>query len=166
MRRMSKAAVGSLREAGDYRALYNALLDALPRCTACGRCARFMTTATSEFSCGCDAPLDDQWEPVPWKAHVDVALALTSTGKRNRRDGARALEVTANDRTMAAGHNLQFKHEDEVRGVAVGPVSWVTKGSTPRRAGCVRERDGSPQWFSIIEVRAFATVLGIDVVEV
>ena len=87
MRRMGKAKVRDLRQSGDYHALYIALMGALPVCMACGRWARFMTTGTSEFACGfCDggAPEGDEWQPVPWKAHVDVAFAMTAKSERER----------------------------------------------------------------------------------
>ena len=170
----------ALAAAVDYRGLYTSLLAALPRCMGeCGRPSRYMTTYSSEFSCGragCERPDHDgdKWMAAPWKDHVDAAEALASPTRQTRprklgknKAAASALEVTAGDRAMASGHNVSFKHEDEVGGIAVGPASWVVKGSWTQRAGYVRNREGgNPQWFSITEVRAFATALGIDVVEV
>jgi hypothetical protein len=46
-----------------------------------------MTTGTSEFACGfCDggASEGDEWQPVPWKAHVDVAFAMTAKSEHER----------------------------------------------------------------------------------
>lgn len=177
-RRASVEHLLALAAAEDYRALYVSLLAALPRCMGeCGRPARYMTTYSSEFSCGragCEQPdhEGDKWLAAPWKDHVDAAEALSPPGRRARRQknnkAASALEVTAEDRAMASAHDLMFKHEDDVGGVAVGPVSWVAKGSALQRAGYVRSRDeaGSPAWFAITDVRAFATALGIGVVEV
>lgn len=179
-RRKSVEHLLALTAAADYRGLYTSLLAALPRCMGeCGRPSRYMTTYSSEFSCGragCKKPDHDgdKWMVAPWKDHVDAAEALASPGRRATRKkpgktktAASALEVTAEDRAMAAGHNISFKHEDEVGGVAVGPASWVVKGSSIQRAGYLRKREGgNAQWFAITEIRAFATVLGIDVVEV
>jgi len=179
-RRKSVEHLLALAAAVDYRGLYTSLLAALPRCMGeCGRPSRYMTTYSSEFSCGragCERPDHDgdKWMAAPWKDHVDAAEALAPPRRRTtrkkpgkKRTAASALEVTAEDRAMASGHNVSFKHEDEVGGVAVGPASWVVKGSWTQRAGYVRNREGgNPQWFSITEIRAFATALGLDVVEV
>ena len=168
----------ALAAAVDYHGLYTSLLAALPRCMGeCGRPSRYMTTYSSEFSCGyagCDKPDHDgdKWMAAPWKDHVDAVAALAPRRTMRKKPGknktpASALEVTPEDRAMASGHNVSFKHEDEVGGVAVGPASWVVKGSETQRAGYVRSREGgNPEWFSIIEIREFATALGIDVLEV
>jgi len=78
------ASLRNLAEAGDYRELWRALLAALPRCTyGCGRPALFMTTFSSEFSCGyadkgCEVPVvvGERWDRVPWRAHVMLARKL------------------------------------------------------------------------------------------
>jgi hypothetical protein len=79
-RRPSVARLVALADAGDYRGLWASLLVALPACIGgCGRASRYMTTYTSEFSCGragCPKPEGDIWKRAPWKDHVDAAQAL------------------------------------------------------------------------------------------
>src|SRR5262249_25654509 len=65
--RKGVARLVALAAAGDYRELYTSLFAALPLCMGdiggCRRTARFISTYTSEFTCGragCERPDDDR----------------------------------------------------------------------------------------------------------
>jgi hypothetical protein len=112
----------ALSAAGDYRDLYSSLLAALPKCMGeCGRTSRFMTTYSSQFSCGraeCEQPdaNGDRWIAAQWKDHVDAAEArAASLAVEQSPSPAKCVGCGATDRPLLV---------DRYGGGKVCPCCW------------------------------------------